>query len=205
MKKMIYGLLMTVFVLTLVLGLNACAKKTPEPKPIEKVMSGEFKGAPDWVTKSCGVYYKAKGTPMVCGVGSIGGSRDVSLMRTTATARARNELARSLQLKIKSILEDYHKTITGGQNFGTSAADEQDSKEVSKQITDTTLYGTELEDTWISPNGTFYALVAMDVEKFKDAVSKMNNLSESVRKAVEERAEKAFEELDTEIDKERTQ
>ena len=66
-----------------------------------------------------------------------------------------------------------------------------------------TLSGTELADTWISPNGTFYALVAMDVDKFKGAISKMNNLSETVRKAVEERADKSFGELDDEIDQER--
>jgi hypothetical protein len=202
MKRMIYGLLMTVFVLTVALGLGACAKKTP--KPIEQVMGGEFKGAPDWVTKSCGTYYKTKGTPMICGVGSVGGSRNVSLMRTAAEARARAELARSLQVKVKAMLKDYQATTTGGQDFGTSAADEQHVVDVSKQITDMTLSGTELVDTWVSPNGTFYALVAMDVEKFKGAVSKMNNLSDSVRKAVEQRADKAFGELDEEIDKERT-
>ena len=205
MRKMMYGLLMTVFMLTVAIGLGACAKKTPEPKPIDEVMGGEFKGAPDWVTKGCGIYFKAKGTPMICGVGSVGGSRNISLMRIDATARARTELARSLQVKVKAMLKDYQATTTGGQDFGTSAADEQNIVDVSKQITDMTLSGTELEDTWPSPNGTFYALVAMDVDKFKGAISKMGNLSDSVRKAVEERADKAFGELDEEIDKERTQ
>ena len=205
MRKMMYGLLMTMFILTVALGLGACAKKAPEPKPIEEVMGGEFKGAPDWVTKGCSTYYKAKGTPMICGVGSVGGSRNVSLMRSASTARARTEIARSLQVKVKAMLKDYQATTTGGQDFGTSAADDQNITDVSKQITDMTLSGTELEDTWVSPNGTFYALVAMDVDKFKGAISKMGNLSDSVRKAVEERADKAFGELDEEVDKERTQ
>jgi hypothetical protein len=142
---------------------------------------------------------------MICGVGSAGGSRNASLMRSTATARARTELARSLQVKVKAMLKDYQATTTGGQDFGTAAADEQHIVDVSKQITDMSLSGTEVEDTWISQSGTFYALVAMDVDKFKNAVSKMNNLSESVRKAVEDRAQKSFEELDEEIDKERAQ
>ena len=203
MRKLMHGLLMTMFVIIIALGLGACSKKVPTPKPIEEVMGGELKGAPDWVTKSCGIYYKAKGTPMICGVGSVGGSRNVSLMRSSATARARTELARSLQVKVKAMLKDYQATTTGGQDFGTSAADEQNIVDVSKQITDTTLSGTELEDTWISPNGTFYALVAMDVDKFKGAISKMGSLSDSVRKAVEERADKSFGELDEEIDQER--
>jgi hypothetical protein len=203
MKRVMYGLLMTVFISTALLGFSACAKKTP--KPIPEVMETEFKGAPDWVTKGCGAYYKAKKTPMICGVGSVGGSRNVSLIRDTAAARARTDLARSLEVKVKAMLKDYQATTTGGQDFGTSASDEQNIVDVSKQITDMTLSGTEIEETWITPNGTFYALVAMDVEKFKGAVSKMTNLSQSVRKAVEERADKAFEELDTEIEKERAQ
>jgi hypothetical protein len=196
MKRMIYGLMMMMFVITVSAGLMACSKKAPEPKPMEEVMGGEFKGAPDWVTKGCSIYFKAKGTPMLCGVGSTSGSRNISLMRTAATARARTEIARSLQVKVKSMLKDYQATTTGGQEFGTAAADEQNITDVSKQITDMTLSGTELIDTWISPNGTFYALVAMDVDKFKDAVGKMGTLSESVRKAVEDRADKAFGELD---------
>jgi len=99
------------------------------------------------------------------------------------------------------MLKDYQATTTGGQDFGTAAADEQNITDVSKQITDMTLTGTELQDTWVSLNGTFYALVAMDVDKFKDSVSKMGNLSDSVRKAVSERADKSFEELDENTDK----
>lgn len=194
-------------VVVLALGLGACAKKIPTPKPIEQVYNHEFSGAPDWVTKNCSCYNNKdkKATPAICGVGSIGGSRNVSLMRTTATARARTELARSLQVKVKAMLKDYQGSTTGGENFGTSAADDQFVVDVSKQITYTTLSGTELVDTWISPNGTYYVLVVMNVDKFKDAISKMSNLSDSVRKAVEERADKAFEDLDTEIEKQQVQ
>jgi len=201
MKKIMYGLLMGLLMFAVALEFGACSGKTPEPQPIEKVIGGELKGAPAWVTKRCGTYYKAKGTPMVCGVGSAGGSRNVSLMRETAEARARMALARSLQVTGKAMLKDYQATTTGGQDFGTAAADEQNITDVSKQITDMTLTGTELQDTWVSLNGTFYALVAMDVDKFKDSVSKMGNLSDSVRKAVSERADKSFEELDENTDK----
>jgi len=186
-------------VVILALGLGACSKKVPTPKAIEEVYNNEFKNAPEWVTKNCSCYNKdKKAAPAICGVGSVGGSRNVSLMRTTATARARTELARSLQVKVKAMLKDYQGSTTGGQNFGTAAADDQFVVDVSKQITSTTLSGTELADTWISPNETFYVLVVMNVDKFKGAVSKMSNLSEEVRKAVEDRADKAFEELDVE-------
>jgi hypothetical protein len=74
---------------------------------------------------------------------------------------------------------------------------------VSKQITDMSLSGTEMADSWISQTGTYYALVALDVEKFSDVVSRMDQLSESVRRAVVERAEDSFSELHEEIETER--
>ena len=58
-----------------------------------------------------------------------------------------------------------------------------------------------MRDSSVSKTGAYYALVELDVDKFKDTVNKIQNLSESVRKAVIERADKAFEELDNEIDK----
>jgi hypothetical protein len=174
-----------------------CAGKTG-PKAIETIMGQEMDGAPDWV--------KGNGCPdkkgkAICSVGSIGGTRNVSLARDAAIERARVQIARTLNDKINAMLKDYQATTTGGQEFGTSAADEQHVREVSKTITDMTLSGTEFIDSWVSNPGTYYALVALDIEKFKETVNRMQNLSESVRKAVIERADKAFSELDSEIDK----
>ena len=175
-----------------------CANNT-RPPAIETVMGQEMEGAPDWV--------KGKGCPdkktnkEICAVGSIGGTRNVSLAREAAIERARVQMARTLQDKVMAMLKDYQATTTGGQEFGTSAADEQHARDVSKTVTDTTLAGTEIIDSWVSNKGTYYALVALDVDKFKDTVNKIQNLSESIRKAVIDRADNAFKELDDEIDK----
>jgi predicted aminopeptidase len=101
------------------------------------------------------------------------------------------------------MLKDYASTTTGGEEFGSAANDEQHIVDVSKQITDISLSGTEMTDSWISQNGTFYALVSLDLDKFEDSVKRMDQLSEAVRDAVVERAEQSFAELDDEIDKER--
>jgi hypothetical protein len=179
---------------------SSCASSQPPPK-VEK---SEFDGAPKWVTQGCSAYWgEKKGEKKICGVGSATGTRNISLARTAAQGRARTEIARSLQVQVQSMLKDYQATTTGGQEFGKSASDEQHIVDVSKQITDTTLAGTEQVDTWISPNGTMWVLVALDVEGFKGAIQKMGQLSESVRKAVVERADKAFDELDKAIDKSR--
>jgi hypothetical protein len=184
------------------LGLG-CSSKQPETLDPREAMQGEFAGAPDWVIRGCASYWGDDASENICGVGSAGGSRNISLMRTTAIGRGRTEIARTLQTKVKAMLKDYASTTTGGEEFGMAANDEQHIVDVSKQITDISLSGTEMTDSWISQNGTFYALVALDLEKFEDSVRRMDQLSESVRKAVVERAEQSFAELDDEIESER--
>ena len=152
--------------------------------------------------ESCRVYWDDD-EGLICGVGSASGSRNVSLMRTTAIGRGRTEISRTLSTQVKAMLKDYASTTTGGQEFGRDANDEQHIVDVSKQITDMSLSGTEMADSWISQTGTYYALVALDGEKFSDAVSRMDQLSESVRRAVVERAEASFSELNEEIENER--
>ena len=113
---------------------------------------------------------------------------------------SRTEIARMLELKVQSMLKDYQSTTTGGEEFGTAANDEQHIVDVAKQITDITLSGTEQKESWISDSGTLYVLMCADLEKFKNSVNSMSQLSESVRKAVTERADKAFDELSKEIE-----
>ncbi|MBP5406269.1 LPP20 family lipoprotein [bacterium] len=160
-------------------------------------VKNEFEGAPKWVLGSSST------ATQICGVGSAAGSRNVSMMRTTAIGRGRTEIARMLELKVQSMLKDYQSTTTGGEEFGKAANDEQHIVDVAKQITDLTLSGTEQKESWISDSGTIYILMCADLEKFKNTVSSMSQLSESVRKAVAERADKAFDELSKEIENSR--
>jgi len=175
-------------------ALVACGGAKEKPAPMKSAMAQEFEGAPAWVTKGCAAYQGEKAA--ICGVGSVGGTRNPSLARSAAEGRARTAIARSLQTKVKAMLKDYQATTTGGEDFGTAAADEQHIVDVSKQITQMTLSGTQTVDSWISPNGTLYVLMKLDVDAFKEAVSGMKQLDERIRKAVVERAEKAFRELD---------
>lgn len=170
------------------------------PEKVTAEFAQTMEDAPAWATKDCAVYAKDKGEkPKLCGVGSVAGTGNIALARTAAEARARTDMARTLDLKVKAMLKDYQATTTGGENFGTAAADEQHVEDVSKQITEMTLSGTRVEDTWISPHdGTYFVLMVLDAEAFKDAVGGMRNLSEAVRKAVIERADKAFQELERE-------
>ncbi|GAB4303188.1 MAG: hypothetical protein Kow0090_18780 [Myxococcota bacterium] len=201
-KSMMYGGLFVFAVIVTAVFATACSSG-PKPQPPATVIANELDGAPDWVVKGCSAYWGDKKERKICGVGSMGGTRNASLARTTAISRGRTEIARSLEVTVKGMVKDYAATTTGGEEFGIAAADEQHVVDVTKQITDMTLAGTQMIDSWISGSGTFYALVVLDVEQFKDTVNKMKNLSNAVREHIVKNAEKAFDELDKEIDKER--
>lgn len=198
---------MVLFCMVLMMSLSfvSCGSKEKKPDPPGSNFQAELAGAPDWVVKGCFAYWGNKADDKLCGVGSMGGTRNVSLARKTAVARGRTDIARTLQVRVKSMIKDYQATVTGGEGFGQEAADEQYVADVSKQITDMTLAGTEMVEIWISPNGTFYALVALDSEKFKDAISKAQQLDEKVRQYVEKNAEKAFNELDKELEQKKAE
>jgi len=192
MKTGVLGLVMLIAVAGIVAG---CAHKVP-PSP-DELMRKELQGAPEWVVKGCNSYWKAEeGKKMICGVGSFSGTSNPTLAREAAIARARTDIAQKLQLNVNYILKDYQATTTGGARFGTDVADEQHIEAISKQVSDANLTGSELVDTWISEIGTYYTLVALDAKKFKDTVSRMGSLSEPMRKAIVERADKLFEELE---------
>jgi hypothetical protein len=174
---------------SLILLLVGCG--TTKPQDPGTVIQNELEDAPKWVLQGHG-----SDQDLIYGVGSATGTRNVALARSSALGRARTEISRQLDLKVKAMLKDYQATTTGGEYFGTVANDEQHIVDVAKQVVDLNLSGTYQEDTWISQTGTMYVLVSLDVEHFKNAVNDMQSLSEDIRAAVVERAEAAFQELD---------
>lgn len=177
----------------LILCLTACGPTLPPPG---EGFADEFRDAPPWVKNGCAAF-EEESEPVICGVGSMGGTRNISLARSSSVARARTDLARTLQVKVKAMIKDYQ-AATGDMN---AVGDEQHVVDVSKQITKTNLAGTRVEQTWVSPNRTLWTLVVLDVESFKGTLDKMEQLDERVRKAIIERAEEAFRDLDKELEK----
>lgn len=193
-------------VLAVATSLAACGGNAPAPATpatIGNSLAAEFNGAPAWVRQSCRAYWGDQGKGKICAVGSMGGSRNVALLRSGATGRGRTELARSLQTKVAALLKDYQRTVTGGENFGKAAADEQMVQDTSKQLTDTSLSGTEAVDSWISESGTMYVLVSLNTETFASAMNQMKQLDKKVQDYVVNNANKAFDDLQGELDKAR--
>ncbi len=182
--------------------LSGCVRHQ-ETETAGNAIAAEYAGAPDWVTRGCRAFWSGQdSTEKLCGVGSMGGTNNIGLARTTAEGRARTALARTLNTRVQAMLRDYQSTATGGGQFGEAASDDQWVEDISRQVTDVSLTGTEVIDTWISSSGTFYSLIAIDLASFKDAVGKLDALNEEVRAALEARAKQAFAELDDALDKE---
>ena len=167
--------------------LGACGK--PSPKT---ALEAELSGLPPWALGKCEEGLKNKDA--LCASGSVQGMSSVSLARAGAEGRARTELARVLQVRVKSMLKDYQSAAQGGPDAATSS--EQYVEDTSKQVTDVTLSGSRLEQTFVSETGTFWALVVLDVAAFKDSLQQANQLSSDVRAAIIERADRAFRSLD---------
>jgi hypothetical protein len=166
---------------------------TPAPSPAISREKRDLEGAPAWVMKGCAAFSGEKKKP-VCGVGLIAGMNNPALARSAAQGRGRTEIARTLELRIKAMLKDYQDNVQGGP--GNKQNDERNITDVSKQVTARTLSGTRLEDSWVSNGGTFYALMVLDVDIFREQVKNMNQLDEQFRQAIVDRAEKSFAELD---------
>lgn len=188
MKKKVLGILAGI-----ALAATACggaAKQTTG-----RTFAATMEDAPDWTRKGCAAFSGEK-RKWVCGVGSMEGTNNLSLCRTTAMARGRTEIARELNLRVKAMVKDYQRSVTGGGAMHVAADDEQYAADVAKQITDISLSGTHLEDTWFSEDGHCFALMVLDVDGFRDAVAGAAGLDKSVRDYVVRNAEKAFQELD---------
>jgi len=141
-------------------------------------------GAPAWVTGDCRKHFANPPDPIICGVGMVSDIKSPSLARNAAMGRGRTEIARYLQVRVKSILSDYQ----------AQAGDvgEQVIEENSKQITDVTLSGTRMADYWTSPDGSYYALMTLGLTEFKSSVEQVQGISEPVRQVVLQNATKAF-------------
>jgi hypothetical protein len=176
---------------------QGCGTKPPPPAapPPSNALKAELMepDAPKWMRNGCGAFFAEKKT-LICGVGGVAGMTNPSLARTTAEGRARTEIARSLRVRAKAMLKDYQAATQGGP--GNKLASEQHIEDTSKQISDVTLSGTRLQDTWVSSKGTLWALMVLDLDAFRSTIKSMNELDEELRRAIVQRADRSFQELD---------
>jgi hypothetical protein len=162
---------------------------TPEPNPLTL----EFQTGPAWLMK-CELAFPAEQNRPICGVDGINDAKNPMLARTGAEAKARANLAKKIRTAVKAGLVSYE---AKHQVAGDSATAELQVEDTSKEIAEMTLSGVTVRDTYRSPQGWVWVLVAMDKDGFRQQVQSLQRYDEGLRKEIVERAEDSFRELDT--------
>lgn len=181
--------LLVMFVLSTFLVLTGCGEK--EVKPLANPC---FNGAPAWVIDP-----SMEGGLTGLGSAKIGAA-GMSFARTESMAVARDEIARTMSVKVKNMFKNF----TQQTGIGDDQTVDKVATNVSKQVASQTLSGTKAKNTWISPCNELYILVVLDPESVQEAVKKQVQTSLRNEKALWQQfqAKKAHNELDAEIEKE---
>ncbi|MFZ3072394.1 MAG: hypothetical protein WA162_04050 [Thermodesulfobacteriota bacterium] len=169
--------------------------------------------APEWVIKGSGAFGGSKGD-VFYGVGSAQGIKILSLLRTAADDRARNEVAKTFEFYTASLTKDYMASTTAGDIVSGTAreanmkatAEEQHVESVIKTVTATTLSGVEIVEHWQNPaTGELFSLAKLDLKAFEDLAEKSNELNKDVKNYVRDNAKRLHDELGVEEEKKRAE
>jgi uncharacterized lipoprotein YehR (DUF1307 family) len=181
----------------LLIGLVGCGGKKAEPK-VDANSKGYtdpmFDGAPQWV-----IAPYLEGTVVALGVASPNAGNDYSFQVEEAVADGRTKLARRIETKIKSMFKQF-KATTGAGKSGTY---DKATSSVSKQVSNQTLRGTKMMNSWINKQRTLFVLVGIDSKEVAQMTEAQTKTSFKNDKALyqEFKAKKAFDELDLELQK----
>jgi hypothetical protein len=131
---------------------------------------------------------------VICGVDGITGATNTVKARTGAESKARANLARRIRTAVKAGLRTYQARVKDGDSEQTH--EELSIEETSQDITEMTLVGVKVYDTYLSPEGGVWVMVFMDFDSFRQQVQSLDQYEEGMRKEIVGRAEELFRELD---------
>ncbi len=184
--------------------LGGCASHDPgRPRTLNQLVDDG--DGPEWLVKGGKAFSGDKRA--FYGIGSAGRIRNPALMRRSAQAQARRDIASQFKVYIAALNKQYTADITAGD--GDAHSEEQAVTDTLKELTDATLQGVTIEEYWEHPErNEAYALARLDFEAFMEKVRSMGvaneeykELSEQLRQRIEQNAEKAFDDLQGELDK----
>ena len=184
--------------------LGGCASQAPMKQRTLNQLVKDGDG-PEWLVNAGKAFSGDKRA--FYGVGSAGRIRNSALMRRSAATQARRDIASQFKVYVAAINKQYLADITAGD--GDAHSEEQAVTDTTKELTDATLQGVTIEEYWEHPDqNEAYALARLDLDAFLEKVRNYENakaeykeLSEKVRKRIEKNAEKAFDDLQSELDR----
>ncbi|MCK5295108.1 MAG: LPP20 family lipoprotein [Arcobacteraceae bacterium] len=184
MKRLKY--IISAFALSLIL--SGCGQSQPEV-----YVNPEFVGAPSWVQVPTSV-----GKIAEMGSAPKNSMNNFGFQRELAMSNARTNLAKKLNIKVKSMFKTF-----SSQTSANNGTFDMTAESVSKQITKQSLSGTSQEAAWTSRSGTLYVLMTIDTKTISDLMEKNAKSSYKNDEAAYQKfqAAKAQGELDKALEK----
>lgn len=135
-----------------------------------------------------------KSQPDLCGVGINKARGNLGTDRTLANAKARVDLSKKLETKVKSMIKLYE---SSGEEDSKTFTEEL-SNSVSINLSKAAISGSNPKEFEFDENYV-YSLVCLNPDVLTNAIDKMNILSDAQRKALTRRAKIAHKELEEQI------
>ena len=165
-------------------GLAACAG----PKVSETTEERESTDLPEWSLN----HPAAEG--IIYGVGQAR-KQNPGLAKKVAAQRARDEVAAAVKARAESLVKDFLQE----SGVGDHARALEFTQAVSKGVTDATLTGAMIKETYIAKDGTFFVLVEYSLDDARRAAIETARQEEALWN--EFKADKDIEALEWELDK----
>lgn len=180
-----------VVIMGLAVFLASCASAPPPPP---KSYCTDGRELPAWTIQG-GMAFPADMGKVFYGVGMASNISNPALLRETADNRAISEMAKQFEVYSSSLMNDYMASTSAGDK----SAEEQHVETVKKTVVKQTLNGVIIVDR-CQDRGTsvFYSLSRLDIDKFKDAITKKAELSDKMKEYVRNNANALAEKLEKE-------
>lgn len=120
--------------------------------------SSSLRDAPEWFL------VQPEAEDALYGVG-MAKKQNPSLARNAAIARARDDIASQVNVKVSSMLKDFMQESGVGEN----AQALEFTQSVSKQVTDVSLKGCKVKEVYPANDGTFYAMVEYPLDALRQS------------------------------------
>jgi len=134
--------------------------------------------------------------PDLCGLGIQKFRGNLSTDRTVANAKARSDLSRQIETKVKSMIKSYSATGEAQEKSFT----EETSKVAVVNLSKTSVNGA-VPKKFEMMGDNIYTLVCLNPGVLTDAISNMKQLSNAQRRALEKRARLAHQELEEQMER----
>lgn len=186
--RYLFSLTLTLLVGFALVGCGGGGERTAVPGP----------PAPEWINNP------PTAVDAIYAVGAANVGANPVLARNKAADAARQELGRIIQVKVKSLLDNFmqeHQEFINNQGTVTS---EEFTRSVSRSVSQATLAGSQIVEFYYDKdNKIYYALAVLRKNDIVNEIVRSMNEAQRQKKTafVEQKAEEALKLLDKELEK----